>query len=444
MFCIASFHWQFYDDVFTCLKEGFGFLFYLVYPFPLDLYKWVESYSSNRSEQESAGNMARYLACWVVDTVSSVPKYGLYGVSWAADRVTQGVEKVNMIVKKSQEEKGTENTSVETDFVTKEASSIIREEQEVKLKNPIKTSRESIQGMDYSLPKNPRTAGDQSEQNKKDGAKLLENVPKSKKVVAPEDITVPTKNIEAFKTEVKIQEKILKIGKKRARELFAGPVMVSVPWIREEKTFVPEYKEFVSQLFKIQIDDTAEKSGVFEQEKEQKPPKSPFDAPIPTSSVFERDSTKLEFEVRAKVNTPSPRASFIMEKEAEALEQKHDVINQVGVLALSGNIHTSMYNIHAACENEDENIDELENLREPSPEADTNNKYRNTDIQDIEGKNQKENLEHNTLRHTSDRTIGIHDQSDYQMRISMLSEAPRESPDLKTRFSVKDEIAQLR
>ena len=69
---------------------------------------------------------------------------------------------------------------------------------------------------------------------------MSENVLKSKKVVAPENITVPTKNIEAFKTEVKIQEEILKIGKERAREIFADPVMVSGPWIREEKTFSPE------------------------------------------------------------------------------------------------------------------------------------------------------------------------------------------------------------
>ena len=160
---------------------------------------------------------------------------------------------------------------------------------------------------------------------------------------------------------------------------------------------------------------------------------SHFDQPIPTSSVFERDSTKSEFEVRAKVKTPSPKTSFT----------KPESIEQFGVLALSGNIHTSMYNIHAACEDEDENLDELESLRDPSPEAD-DNEYRNTDIEDIEVKNHNEELEDDSLISFSDPYIRKHNPTEFQSRSSIMSEAPRESPDLKERFSVKNEIAQLR
>ena len=108
---------------------------------------------------------------------------------------------------------------------------------------------------------------------------------------------------------------------------------------------------------------------------------------------------------------------------------------------MGGNIHTSMYNIHAACENEDENIEELENLKEQSPEPD-DYEYRNTDIEDIED-NFTENSDADLLlKSIQTRTdLGLPDAG---IRSSILSEAPRESPDLKTRFSVKEEIAQLR
>ena len=108
------FHWQFYYDVMTCMREGFGFLLYLVYPFPLDLYFWLMSHSSSRPTSESVGGLAWDLAGWV----RAGPGYA---------------------------------------------------------------------------------------------------------------VGVPTKTIEAFNTEVKIQEEILKIGKERARELFSDPVVVLGP-----------------------------------------------------------------------------------------------------------------------------------------------------------------------------------------------------------------------
>ena len=430
--CIALFHWHFYDDLLTCLREGFGFLFYLLYPFPLDLYAWVMSHRASRAGQGSAGDMAWQGAGLVLGTVGRIPRCGLDGLTWAADKITQAVEKVNMIVKRSQEETETENTDAVSTNKSKEEDS--------KRKSSSPPLRPIIQQIDYSLPKNPRTKEDQREPNKKDTEQIIERAPKNKQMVVPQQITVPTKNIEAFKTEVRIQEEILKIGKEKARELFSDPVIVSGPWIREEKPFVPGHREEgnkkpipMFQTSKSEMGDATEKSGLFEQEKEQRATKSHFDEPIPTSSVFERDSTKPEFEVRAKVQTPSPKTSFT----------KHEAIEQFGVLALSGNINTSMYNIHTACEDEDENIDELENLREPSPGADVI-EYRNTDIEDIEVKDHNEGLEDDSLISSSDPYIRKNNVTDFQKRSSIMSEAPRESPDLKERFSVKNEIAQLR
>ena len=166
--CIASFHWKFYDDILTCLKLGFGFLIYLVYPFPQDLYAYVVGNTSIRPVQGSAGD----LVSWVMGMVSSVPRYGLYGVSWAADRVTQTVERVNMIVKKSQE--GNENTPEGKDLVSKEPT-LKEEKLEKNLKSQMKTEREGSQTIDYTVPKNPRTAGDHGEQEQRT-ANLLEKI----------------------------------------------------------------------------------------------------------------------------------------------------------------------------------------------------------------------------------------------------------------------------
>ena len=407
VYWIAAFHWQFYEDLFTCLREGFSFLLYLVYPFPLELYTWL------------VGTRGESIAWWGVGVVTSSPRYAIQGVSLVADIITQQVEKVNMMVKKSQEGKDDEAGDSTNDGESKEKD-------DTKSKRATTSSKSKPQKQDYTIPKNPRTAGESGEVEEIVGIK--QTFQKAPKAIIP--ISVPTKNIEAFKTEVKIQEEILKIGKEKARELFSDPVIVSGPWIREDSTLVPGHRLQSENLSSenISIEGT-EKSGVFEQEKEPRLPViiSEFDAPIPTSSIFERDSTKSDFDLRAKINTPSPRNSF-----------NTGSMEQTGVLALGSNIHTSMYNIHAACEDEDENIEELENLKEQSPEPD-DYEYRNTDIEDIE-----DNFTENSDADLMLNPITDHGLPDASIRSSILSEAPRESPDLKARFSVKDEIAQLR
>ena len=98
LYWIAAFHWQFYDDLFTCLREGFSFLLYLVYPFPLELYTWL------------VGSSEESIAWWGVGVVTSIPRYAIQGVSFVADIITQQVEKVNMMVKKSQEGNNSETS----------------------------------------------------------------------------------------------------------------------------------------------------------------------------------------------------------------------------------------------------------------------------------------------------------------------------------------------
>ena len=219
---------------------------------------------------------------------------------------------------------------------------------------------------------------------------------------------LPAKSIEAFKSEVKLQEEILKFGKDKAQDIFSGPVIVSGPWIPEKKeSLVPGYKEGGQDdlpLHEPAVENF--KSGAFEQKREEaKPNINKFDAPIPSSSVFERDSSERGFEMKAKVKSGS-----------------------------SANIHGSIYNIHAACELEDDNIEELEKLRDVSPDPDVNI-YRASDIS-LETEVARE------PRSASSRPLGLLPSSHFTS--SMLSEAPRESPDLKKKYSVKDEIAQLR
>ena len=100
---------------------------------------------------------------------------------------------------------------------------------------------------------------------------------------------IPAKSIEAFKSEVKLQEEILKFGKDKAQDIFSGPVIVSGPWIPEKKeSLVPGYKEGGQDELPIHEPAVENfKSGVFEPIKEQvKPNLNKFDAPIPSSSVL--------------------------------------------------------------------------------------------------------------------------------------------------------------
>ena len=154
---------------------------------------------------------------------------------------------------------------------------------------------------------------------------------------------------------------------------------------------MPGYKEHKSfEGYKSDVKEEKKKEGEM----------AKFDAPLPSSSVFERETSDLGFEMKAKVK---PQA----------------------------NIHGSMLNIHAACEIEDDNIEELEKLRDVSPDADPV-VFRQSDINLSAKPNQTS---------ATSRPLGLHHMSHYT---SMLSEAPPESPDLKTKYSVKDEIAQLR
>ena len=90
--------------------------------------------------------------------------------------------------------------------------------------------------------------------------------------------------------------------------------------------------------------------GVFEQEKKQSCQFQIFDEPVPTSSIFKMDSTKTEFEVKAKVETPPPRTSFTKPEE----------INQYGVSSLSGNSHTHVQYSYSFRTNDQERLESLE------------------------------------------------------------------------------------
>ena len=202
----------------------------------------------------------------------------------------------------------------------------------------------------------------------------------------------PVKSMEAFKNEVKNQEEILKIGKEKVKELFSGPAIVSGPWIPEK--IVPGYREDNQEDLERNSDIEEPRETVTREKKKENDKPTTFDAPIPASSVFERSSTSSDFDIKSKIRIPG------WDDPKEPVRT---------------NVHGSMYDIHAACEEEadDEHIEELEKLREISPSPELQTKfYRRTDI--VGGDT------------------------------SLLSQAPPESPDIKTRYSVKDEIAQLR
>ena len=391
---VAQFHYQFYDDLFSTLKIGFGFLFYLISGFPMDVFlHFVDT--SGGQQQRSVGESLRT----VVTVVPSLLQ-GLVGA------VTSAVEAANLMVRNlvqnreaaapGQASPGGKKSA--TPPASGSSSTFIKQDFPRKQSLPSASSK-----IESKKPDSKPEKKQSPPQKKKSESKPPTGVQPSK----PE--AIPAKSIEAFKNEVKIQEEILKFGKDKARELFTGPVVVSGPWIAEEKEAIgagytdQRQYEAAANTFPSRSLDSS-KSGVFDHRREEfKPPvESNFDAPLPTSSVFERETSGGGFEMKAKVRS-------------------------------SANLHSSLYNIHAACELEHEtdtdNLEELEKLRDvsPSPEPSTaDQEFRTSDLAGTEAR---------------PRPLGLYHASHFT---SMLSEAPRESPDLKGKYSVKDEIAQLR
>ena len=400
---VVQFHYQFYDDLFTVLKIGFSFLFYLISSFPMDMF----CYYMDRSRNEETTPFSLES----VKTIFTLIPAAIKGI---LEMITQTVEAVNLMVrnmvqkrdspsedstKKSPSPNGSRSTrkgSISTSSSTR--SNLIKQEFPRKQSLSAASKKEEI--------KNQESCKKQGEPLPKKSSSKAATIVRQE---AEADI-VPAKSIEAFKSEVKLQEEILKFGQDKDKEMFSGPVFVSGPWIPEKKeSLVPGYKEEGQDKLPVHepLVETF-KSGVFEPKREHQvyvnPDTNKFDAPIQSSSVFERDSSERGFEMKAKVKSGS-----------------------------SANVHSSMYNIHAACELEDDNLEELEKLRDVSPEPDVNS-YRASDIS-------LNNEDARKPQAVSSRPLGSFHSSQFT---SMLSEAPRESPDLKKKYSVKDEIAQLR
>ena len=401
---VVQFHYQFYDDLFTVLKIGFGFLFYLISSFPMDMFCYYMDRSRNEETTPfSLESLKTFLAL--------IPA----AIKGTLEMITQTVEAVNFMVKNMVQKR---DSPTEDSTKKSPSPSVSRSTR----KGSTSTSASSSTRSNLIKQEFPRKQSVSAASKKEDSKnqesfkKQGEPLPKKSSSKAAtivrqeaEAEIVPAKSIEAFKSEVKLQEEILKFGKDKDKDIFSGPVVVSGPWIPEKKeSFIPGYKEESQDKLPVHEPSVESfKSGAFEPQRKQQvnPDTNKFDAPIPSSSVFERDSSERGFEMKAKVKSGS-----------------------------SANVHSSMYNIHAACELEDDNLEELEKLRDVSPEPDVIT-YRASDI----------SLDNDDPRElqpsSSSRPLGPFHSSQFT---SMLSEAPRESPDLKKKYSVKDEIAQLR
>ena len=389
---IFQFHYQFYHDLFTVGSIGFGFLFYLISSFPLDVFLYFTNKDTNRNKNEKS----------LVDNLKTCITLVPAAFQGVIGMVTRAVECVNQMVKNFAE--------MNKDAKIKKSPSPSTSGK--KSTTPPTTATTTI--LKKEFPRKPSLSS-----SSKDESKLPESIVEKKQLskqqfnrksepTKPNTIeSIPAKSIEAFKTEVKIQEEILKFGKDKAKELFDGPIVVSGPWIPEAKeSIVPGYQEHKEKQLPVREFRQEYKSGIFEAKTEEKRHvETNFDAPLPTSSVFERESTEKGFEMRAKV--------------------KQNV-----------DIHGSMFNIHAACEVEDEQIEELEKLRDVSPDPVNNEAFRHSDISlnDVD-------MKQKSSTSIASRPLGLYHGSHFA---SMLSEAPRESPDLTKKYSVKEEIKQLR
>ena len=199
---VVQFHYQFYDDLFTVGKIGFGFLFYLVTSFPVDVFFY---FSGNSSQSHSRDD--KTLAENLKSAISLIPAaaFGMIaGVSSAVETVNQIVRNVAQNRQGGQMKKSSKSPSPS----------------ESSTKSTTPPTSKSVMNQSFTRKQSLSTTSTTSKKEESKTRNYASSVEK-----------IPAKSIEAFKTEVKIQEEILKFGKEKTRDLFgdsaSGPSRAS-------------------------------------------------------------------------------------------------------------------------------------------------------------------------------------------------------------------------
>ncbi|XP_023346354.1 uncharacterized protein LOC111715276 [Eurytemora carolleeae] len=420
---VVYFHWKFYHDLFSTLQLGVIFSIYIIYPGSLEFFRFLRNprrsgsstvaFSSAKKSESMASSTTKKDSKIQADSEPSTVESGsrrskvsmvvglvfLFAAS-ITSTINKIVREVSEMLEERQKRKAEESIPIR-EFPEPEITQNLTKEVKISQTVPGPVCKNETQ--DYSLPRNPETRDSvEAPTLKIKRRNTLKNMKCDTNKERPLDILKRD-----MRSEISMEKRMTEtevLAETPKKEVIAEPVIVSGPWI-QENAFVPGYKE-------KEENNVFEKSGVYEREKTPPKPKTLFEAAIPTSSVFVRDPEKEIFDVRAR-NSPSPRNSRNF---------KDTQIDEPGQLALAGNIHMSMYNIHAACEHEEDNREELR-FESPNPTT----QYRNTDLEDMDS----------VHIISSQRPLAVREGScQYEKRTK--------SPDFKEKYSVKNEIAQLR
>merc|ERR1719350_1573841 len=250
------------------------------------------------------------------------------------------VQKMNGLVKKASVPTDEAAAAVDVDLKASKEAAVSKSERPPPKKSSVtKTPPKDDYGDDHSVPRNPRVA-DRLEDGENTESPTVRRKNTLKNILRPDlemlERQTPPRNLEAFRSQVRIGEEILAIPKDEAKELFAKQAIVSGPWLKEEEEENRPRQKFVPKYPTSREPSTEHvgKSGVFERPAEPSPePIQRSDpalaaAALPPSSLFERDpeSGPDQFDVRKK---PAKVETHFTEDLEEKMEEERRLAEKV-------------------------------------------------------------------------------------------------------------------
>ena len=199
---ILLFHHKFYHELFLACWQGFAFLAYLVYPFPIDLVHFVRNFRSS----STIGGIGLSFGALFVDLFTAVPKIGLSAFARLNTFVNTLVQKMNGLVKKASVPTDEAAAAVDVDNKAAKEAAVGKSERSLPKKSSVtKTPPKDDYGDDHSVPRNPRVA-DRLEDGENTESPTVRRKNTLKNILRPElemlERQTPPRNLEAFRSQV--------------------------------------------------------------------------------------------------------------------------------------------------------------------------------------------------------------------------------------------------
>ena len=194
---ILLFHHKFYHELFLACWQGFAFLTYLIYPFPMDFVHFARNFKS----ESTIGGMSVSFGAAFLNVFTGVPMMGVMAFTRLNAFVNTLVQKMNGLVKKA-----SVPADADTDLkVAKDSTGIKPEKSLTKKSSVTKTPPKEDFGEDHSAPRNPRVA-ERLEEEEITDSPTMRRKNTLKNILRPElemlERQTPPRNLEAFRSQV--------------------------------------------------------------------------------------------------------------------------------------------------------------------------------------------------------------------------------------------------